>query len=99
MTLPRSCRARRKCWHMEPPWSSSKNSCQQESLRRPAQFGQGHDRQFQAVARAGLVEDALQVALDGVLADSEFAADVLVLQSARDERRDLAFPFGKPFQV
>src|SRR5262245_24403126 len=54
--------------------------------------------QLQAITRAGLVEDALQVPLDRVLADIELFGDFFVLHSTGYAECDLAFAFGEARQ-
>src|SRR6266404_4050905 len=55
-------------------------------------------RELQPIARSGLAEDALQVALHRVLADAQMRGDVAVLQAARHTRRDLPLAVREPTQ-
>jgi len=48
-------------------------------------------RQFEAVGDAELVEDVMQVVLDGLLGDEEFFADFLVAEALGDELNDFFF--------
>jgi hypothetical protein len=52
---------------------------------------EGEDRRLDAVLQMELGEDIADVGLDGLLADRQFAADLPVAATARDEVQDLAF--------
>ncbi len=51
----------------------------------------GIQRQFEAVGDAELVEDVVQVVLDGLLGDEKFFADFLVAETLGDELDDFFF--------
>src|SRR6266481_2150245 len=51
----------------------------------------GVERQFEAVGDAELVEDVVEMVLDGLLGDEKFFADFLVAETLRDELHDFFF--------
>ena len=51
----------------------------------------GVEGKLQAVGNAELIEDVVQVILDGLLADEELFADFLVAVALRDQLDDLLF--------
>ena len=51
----------------------------------------GVQREFEAVGDAELVENIVEMILDGLLGDEKFFADFLVAESLRDELHDFFF--------
>jgi hypothetical protein len=52
---------------------------------------EGEDSHLDAVLQVQLGEDVADVGLDGLLADRQFATDLPVAVTARDQMQDLAF--------
>src|SRR3954447_26403677 len=63
-----------------------------ESGSSVREFAQREYGQFQAIARAGLRKNALQVPLHRVLTDAELRGDITVLHAARYQERYLPLP-------